>query len=234
VRHSLFRQFYADLQLLLEPNYPQDLEALAVYIKQPRFPLALRQFIYSLENPDSEPPPAIDSCPPFKSKLNVYHSAIAIFYAPSDLCGAGGMKRERIRSTPSFHGYPRHDTVFVVLDDSQPGMGGMEIGRVLLLFSFHYCRKDYSCALINWFVHTDQPDDDTGMWVVELEADQGGIPNVQVIAVETIARAAHLLPIYGSNRVPNDFSHHEALDRYQTFFVNHFVDHHVHEFIVAH
>ena len=76
--------------------------------------------------------------------------------------------------------------------------------------------------------------DDTGMWTVELERDRDGVPSVQVIAVETIARAAHLLPIYGSSRVPDDFTHHEALDRYQSFFVNRFVDHHAHEFIVAH
>ena len=225
-------QFYDNLYVV-EPNYPRDLETLAAYIKQPHFPLALRQFLYSLEHPNHEPPSAINDCPPFQGKLNVHHSATAVFYAPSDLCGAGGMKRERIRSTPSFHGHPRHDTVFVVLDDSQPGMKGMEIGRVLLFFSFHYRRKDYSCALINWFVHTDTPDGDTGMWIVELECDRNGVPSVQVIAIDTIARAAHLLPIYGSSRVPEDFIHHEALDRYQSFFVNCFVDHHAHEFVVV-
>jgi hypothetical protein len=210
------------------------LQTLAAHIKQPSFPLAFRQFLYSLEHPDLDPPSATDACPPFKGKINVHHSAVALFYAPSDLCGAGGMKSERIRSTPSFHGYPRCDTVFVVLNDSQPGMEGMEIGRVLLFFSFHYRRKDYSCALINWFVHTDRPDDDTGMWMVELECDRNGLPTVQVITTDTIARAAHLLPIYGSSRVPDDFSYHEALDWYRSFFVNHFVDHHAHEFITTH
>ena len=207
---------------------------LAAHIKQPSFPLAFRQFLYSLEHPDLDPPSATDACPPFKGKINVHHSAVALFYAPSDLCGAGGMKSERIRSTPSFHGYPRCDTVFVVLNDSQPGMEGMEIGWVLLFFSFHYRRKDYSCALINWFVHTDRLDDDTGMWMVELECDRNGLPMVQVITTDTIACAAHLLPIYGSSRVPDDFSYHEALDWYRSFFVNHFVDHHAHEFITTH
>jgi len=47
------------------------------------------------------------------------------------------------------------DTVFVVLDDSKPGMEGMEIGQVLLFFLFYYCRKPYSCALIKWFVHDE-------------------------------------------------------------------------------
>ena len=163
----------------------------------------------------------------------VHHSAIAAFYAPSDLCGPGGMRRERIRSTPAFHGHPRRDTVFVVLDDSKPGMEGMEIGHVLLFFSFFYRHRSHCCALINWFVHDDEPDADTGMWTVQLERNWKGEPTVQVIPLETIARGAHLLPIYGSARVPDDFSHHNALDSFSAFFVNHFVDHHTHEFITS-
>lgn len=141
------------------------------------------------------------------------------------------MCRERIRSTPSFHHHPRHDTVFVVLDDTLPGMKGMEIGRVLLFFSFSYRRMAFSCALINWFVHDDAPDPDTGMWTVQPEHDRKGEPTIQVIPLETIVRGAHLLPVYGSARVPDDFSHHDALNSFNAFFVNHFVDHHVHELI---
>jgi hypothetical protein len=141
------------------------------------------------------------------------------------------MRREQIRSTPFFHGHPRRDTAFVVLDDSKPGMEGMEVGRVLLFFSFHYRQKSHSCTLINWFVHDNECDPDTGMWTVQLECDQRGEPTVQVISLDTIARGAHLLPVYGSTRVPDDFSHHDALDSFNSFFVNHFIDHHTHEFI---
>lgn len=70
--------------------------------------------------------------------------------------------------------------------------------------------------------------------MVDLEHDWTGVPTMQVIAVDTIARAAHLLPIYGSSRVPDDLSHHDVLDRYRSFFVNHFIDHHAHEFITTH
>ena len=220
----------------VESSYPRDLVVLAVSIKQPTFPLALRQFLYMHENPDHElePPSTIEDCPQFHGEIKVYHSATAIFYAPSDLCGAGGMRRELIRSTPCFHGHPRRDTVFVVLDESHSGMRGLEVGRILLFFTFSYRRKHFSCALINWFVHHSEPDTDTGMWAVQLECDRRGIPTVQVIEVETIARAAHLLPIYGSERVPEDFSHHDALDSFRSYFVNHFVDHHAHEFVGGH
>jgi hypothetical protein len=36
------------------------------------------------------------------------------------------------------------------------------------------------------------PNGDTAMWVVELECDWHGVPTVQVIDVDIIARAAHL------------------------------------------
>ena len=46
--------------------------------------------------------------------------------------------------------------------------------------------------LINWFVHGNKPDRDTGMWTVELECITGR-PTFQVIEVETIAHGAHLI-----------------------------------------
>ena len=111
-------------------------------------------------------------------------------------------------------------------------MEGMEIGDVLLFFSFSYCCKSYSCALINWFIHDDRPDADTGMWTVQLECDWKGAPTIQVVQLEAIAHGAHLLPVYGFKRVPNDFSHHNALDSFKSF-INHFVDHHAHKFITS-
>ena len=217
---------------MTEPRYPCNLNHLARYINQPLFPFALRRFLFHHNHPDSEQAPAnIEDLPLFEGEIKVHHSAIATYYAPSDLCGAGGLHRELIRSTPSFHGHGRRDTVFVVLDESKKGMEGMEIGRVLLFFSFQYRRQNFSCALINWFVHDDEPDRDTGMWTVQMEHDRHGRPTIEIIDVDSIARGAHLLPIYGSSRVPDDFSHHNALDSFNSFFVNHFIDHHTHEFI---
>ena len=94
--------------------------------------------------------------------------------------------------------------------------------------------RDYSCAFVNWFVTTDKkPDEDTGMWTVQLEHDElGECPTFQVIDINSIARGAHLLPIYGSSRVPEDFIHHDALDRFESFFINKFVDHHTFEFLI--
>jgi hypothetical protein len=186
------------------------------------------------DHPNQEVPCRLEELPLFGGNIEVYHSAVATFFAPSDICGTGGLRRELIRSTPSFYGHECRDTVFVVLsDDSKGGMEGMEIGRILLFFSFDYRQRHFSCALINWFVHDEEPDPDTGMWTVKLECDQRGLPTVEVIDLDAIARAAHLLPVYGSSRVPDNFSHHDALDSFTSFFVNHFIDHHAHEFIAG-
>ena len=195
---------FLSIDVVIEPRYPRNLHQLATFIHQPGFPLALRRFLFTLNHRD-QAPAEHDNLPSFEGEIRVYHSAVATFYAPSDLCGAGGLRRERIRSTPSFHGSERRNTVFVVLDEEKSGMEGMEIGQVLFFFSFHYRRKDYACALINWYVHDDEPDRDTGMWTVQLECDRRGQPTVEVINIDAIARGAHLLPIYGSSRVPDAF-----------------------------
>ncbi|KDQ50195.1 hypothetical protein JAAARDRAFT_142328, partial [Jaapia argillacea MUCL 33604] len=104
----------------------------------------------------------------------VFHSAVALFYAPSDLCGAGRMCQERIRSNPCWCGeHPRCDTIFISLDPDQPGMHGMVIGRVFLFFSFVFQGVQYSCALVHWLVPIVK-DDDTGMWVVRPEFSGNG------------------------------------------------------------
>ncbi|KAN0128104.1 hypothetical protein V8E53_014085 [Lactarius tabidus] len=225
-------EFDVQLAAKSQPNYPSQLHTLAAYINQPKFPLAFTQFLFKYcHSTEQIVPLTIEECPVFDGVIKVHHSALATFYAPSDLSGSGGLRCERIRSTPNFFGHPRRDTVFVVVDDSQPGMEGMEIGRILLFFSFEYRRKNFSCALINWFVHSDRRDPDTGMWTVRQEVDRRGEPTLEVIYLDSIAWAAHLLPVYGQSRIPEDFDHHTALDSFNSFFVNHYVDHHAHEFI---
>ena len=190
------------------------------------------QFLYKCRHPKEQiAPSTIEECPAFDGTIKVHHSAVATFFAPSDLSGSGGLRSERIRSMPIFFGHLRCDTVLVVVDDSQPGMEGMEIGRILLFFSFEYQTETFSCTLINWFVHADGRDPDTGMWTVTQEFDQRGEPTLEVIHLDSIARAAHLLPVYGQSRVPENFDYYTALESYSSFFVNHYVDHHAHEFI---
>jgi len=85
------------------------------------------------------------------------------------------MYRQRIRCNPSWYGHPRRDTAFVVQDEEQPGMEGMLIARIHLLFSFADYETDeggklIQCALVSWFVPAShERDPDTGMWTVKPE-----------------------------------------------------------------
>ncbi|KAJ7205174.1 hypothetical protein GGX14DRAFT_644927 [Mycena pura] len=208
------------------------LQVLAAHIQQPQLPALLCRFLQEELNgaPDDDAPPVpLEDCPVFGGRITVHHSAIARFYAPSDLGGAGGMYREHIRSNPNWHGYPRRDTVLV--DVGGPVMRGLVVGRALLFFSFAFADRSFECALVNWFVPVrDVPDPDTGMWVVKLERDRG-IPTLGIIPVDAIARAAHLIGVYGTAALPEDFHFSDSLDAFNTYFVNPYADHHMHEFL---
>jgi hypothetical protein len=98
---------------------------------------------------------------------------------------------------------------------------------VLLFFSFDYRGKWYPCALARWYLRIgDEPDEDTGMWVVQPESDSDGEPVVSIIHLDCIVRAAHLIGVYGGDFIPRDLQVHESLDFFTFFYVNKFGDHH--------
>ncbi|KAJ7138132.1 hypothetical protein C8R44DRAFT_828463 [Mycena epipterygia] len=142
----------------------------------------------------------------------------------------GGMYREQIQSDPNWHGYARHDMVLV--DVGSPVMGGIVIGRVLLFFSFVFSDRRFECALVNWLIPVgDTPDPDMGMWVVELE-HQHGVPTLAIIPLDSVAHASHLIGVYGTAALPEDFHFSDSLDVFNTYFVNPYADHHMHEFLM--
>ncbi|THH16276.1 hypothetical protein EW146_g4354 [Bondarzewia mesenterica] len=107
-------------------HYPHRLAALALAVKQPRLPELVRRFLFDQLYPDaplsaSEIP--LSECPVIHGQISVFHSAVAIYYAPSDPSGIGGMHKERIRATPLWRGTaPRRDCVFAEKDADLPGM----------------------------------------------------------------------------------------------------------------
>jgi hypothetical protein len=222
-------------------GYPTSVGALATHIGQPRFTELLRRFLYDQLNPNaaiSGNDVPLEQCPNFSGRIYVFHSAVARFFAPSDLCGAGGMYQERIRCNPGWRGeYARYDTIFVQTGPDAvggPGMKGMVIGRVRLLFSFTSGHTRHPCALVEWFIPMDDKvDEDTGMWVVTPEFERGisGRRTLAIVHLDCIARAAHLIPVFGSSFVPEELHFSNSLDVYRSYFVNNNVDHHCHEFL---
>jgi hypothetical protein len=90
-----------------------------------------------------------DDLPEFDEVISVYTSAVATFYAPSNLSGIGGMHREHIRALSSWRGEgPRYNCIFVNTDPTQNGMRGLEVARVQSFFSFKFRNVSYPCALI--------------------------------------------------------------------------------------
>lgn len=169
--------------------------------------------------------------PDFNNTISVYNSAVATYYAPSDLSGVGGMHRERIRAVSSWRGEgPRRDCVFINTDPTKEGMQGLDIARVHLFFSFKYRDIFYPCALIHWYSRNgDEPDEDTGMWVVEPDFDPNGSPTMAIVHLDTILRAAHLIGVYGNFIIPRGIPCHYSLDIFHSYYVNKYVDHHAFE-----
>jgi hypothetical protein len=175
---------------------------------------------------------SIDDCPNIYGQIRVYHSAVATFYAPSDNSGRRGMKREHIRSVPSWRKRgERWDCALVVVDESEPGMRGMGVVQIWLLFSFTHGTKTYPCALVDWFKASGRgPDPVTGMWRVVPEVRNG--EQVQsVIHLDTLLCGVHLLPIFGSGFLPPHFNYDDTLDAFSAYYISKYADHHSHEII---
>ncbi|KAJ6544946.1 hypothetical protein B0H10DRAFT_2386391 [Mycena sp. CBHHK59/15] len=142
----------------------------------------------------------------------MYNSARAVFYAPSDVSGIGGMHHERIRAVNSWYcGPPRYDCVFIEHDPNALGV-------------------DYPCALVHWFSAVgEDPCTDTGMWIVKPDF-HGREPGLAVVHIDCLLRGAHLIGVAGKEFVPvHDFDFSDSLDAFEAFYVNKYADHHAHE-----
>ncbi|KAF7292216.1 C2H2-type domain-containing protein [Mycena indigotica] len=202
-----------------ERSYPSDPVDLGVHINVPQLSDLLRTYLNLDANAN------LDDI----EHLSVFHSATASFYSPSDPSGIRGMKRERIRCTPSWrkHG-PRRDCAFIVEDDA-PGFSGMSVVRIRLLFSFTYNGVYHPCALVRWFKKVGtRPDPETGMWIVEPDIRYGS-HFITIEHLDTILCAAHLIPVFGERNIPHDLRYTDSLDSFLSFHVNKYIDAHANE-----
>jgi hypothetical protein len=218
--------------------YPRDIDDLGAMINIDITSLT-RRFLFQQLNPDSETLGSelnIWECPDIQGQISVFHSAVATYYAPSDLSGVGGMYRERIRATPSWKKggmtIARYDCVFAAGDPSVSTVQGLLVGRVRLLFSFCHLSTVYPCALLNWFEAVgDAPDADTGMWIVRPDLAADGSRLTSVVHLDSIFRGAHLVPVFGETFVPALLHFSSTLDKFRAFYVNKYIDHHAFEIL---
>ena len=209
------------------------LDNAAQQLQQPMFPTLVKKFLHRQLYPNFEISFA-DALKNFyleiDDKIHIRNSAVATFRAPSDICGIYGMRREHIRATSSWRGGPaRYDCVLVNLDQDLEGTCAFEIARIYLFFSFKHQNETYPCALIQWYSYVGtQPDEDTGLWKVELDTEDDGNPHLAVIHLDAIFRAVHLMPVHHTAEfISKTITMHSSLDTFNFFYVNRFVDHHL-------
>jgi hypothetical protein len=203
-------------------RYPRHLDQLATLVDEPDLSFLTQECVAGQFGT------TVDNVPSIDSSVSVFHSAVATFFSPGDPCGTHGMRREHIYSTPSWRGRgQRHDCGFVVDDDEIPGMRGMNIARVQLLFSFEFDGIYFPCALVEWFDRV-RHDDATGMWIVR-PALSHGMREKSVIHLDSFLRAAHLIPVFGEERVPRELDRTMSLDTFREYYVNKYIDHHAFE-----
>lgn len=199
--------------------------ALQREINEPEFLDLLAEFLNNQISRSRQPCPSL---PSIQCKIAVYPSAVAMYYAPSDISGVGGMHREHIQAVSSWrNGPPRYDCVFVNTDPDAEGMRGLDVARAYMFFSFQAGGRKYPCALIQWYSRvSEEPDAETGMWIVEPDLHTDGSPVRAVIHLDTVVRAAHLIGTYGKDFVPKHITSDNSLDSFHSYYVNKFADHH--------
>ncbi|KAH7928302.1 hypothetical protein BV22DRAFT_1103185 [Leucogyrophana mollusca] len=210
---------------------PREVTSLAHKLSIPTLPDLIRAFLFEQIHPnDSRDPYNLPTVafPVYEGKIMVFHSASSRFFAPSDLSGIGGMRKEHIRACSKWRQeHARYDCVFINSNPDLPGMRGLEIARVLCFFSFQYNGNYYPCAVVRWFDKVrNNPDEDTGMWMVRPALNSDQTPAISVIHVDAIYRAAHLIPIYGSEFIPRTLKFYHSYDAFRAYYVNKYADHH--------
>ncbi|KAI0739088.1 hypothetical protein C8Q80DRAFT_1222300 [Daedaleopsis nitida] len=224
---------------LLEEGIVQTITALAVELNVPALHELVRRYLRAdlfpgLDAPEDVVP--LDECPWIhpSTSLAVHQSATATYYAPSELSLAGGMRSDTIRCAPNwFNRHPRYDTVLVQVGPEDAPLRGMAVGRVRALFAFDEVLMRHECALVEWFdVPDEEPDPVTGMWIVEPELYLGGRA-ADVIPLNSIVRACHLIGCCGNNQIPIDFDFTHTLDAFHRFHLNPYIDYHMHELLAS-
>ncbi|KAF8128116.1 hypothetical protein EV363DRAFT_1400617 [Boletus edulis] len=88
---------------------------LAEELNIPELPTLIQHFLYDQLHPDADVP--LQQMPVYREHLNVFHSAMATFFAPSDPSGIGGMYSAC------------YDTILVDSDYSPNSINGIEVAQ---------------------------------------------------------------------------------------------------------
>lgn len=187
------------------------------------------------QNPAFAGTPSISDCPTIEliEDISVYHSAKAVFRAPSNPSGIGGLYRETIRCTPKWKTSgvtaPRRDCILLETGSDMAGVKGLDVARVHLFFSFALGEEIFECALVHEFCKSfTDPDPDNNLWIFEPDYSNDEHGRVMsVVHVDSIVRAAHLLPVFKNDTpIPREIDFTKTLDVFKAFYLNKYIDYH--------
>jgi hypothetical protein len=109
-------------------------------------------------------------------------------------------------------------------------MCGLDVVRILVPFSFSHQNTTYPCALVQWYsLVGEECNEDTGIWIVKPDMAHDGSCIMVIIHLDSIFRAAHLLPVFDCLCLLPNITCHNSLDLFTAFYVNKFIDHHAFE-----
>ncbi|KAI9572241.1 hypothetical protein HD554DRAFT_2203035 [Boletus coccyginus] len=199
-------------------------------LRIPQLQDMIQQFLYHTKNPDDSRDLAdipLAECPWYDGKVKVFNSTSTTFYTPSDISGIYGMKCKIIHCSPSWRNRPaRQDCAFVTTDPTLPGMRELDVVRIFAFFSFVHLESYYPCAVICWFVRRNEPDEDTGMWIIRPGFNLHCQHDISIIHLDTMYHTAHLIPIYCGQEVPLDLQPDQSYDKFHAYYINKYADHH--------
>ena len=211
---------------------------LGQHIQQENLEELVRVFLFYQQNPAFTGTPPISACPTVEliEDISVYHSAKAVFCAPSNPSGTGGLYRETIRSTPKWKTSniiaPRRDCILLETGLDVAGVRGLDIARVHLFFSFVLGEEVFECALVHEFCKSfTDPDPDNNLWIFEPDYSNDGYGRVMsIVHVDSIVRAAHLLPVFKDETpIPREIDYTNTLDVFKAFYLNRYIVYHAFE-----
>lgn len=109
-------------------------------------------------------------------------------------------------------------------------MQGLDVAQVKAFLSFTHEQTTYHCALVAWFSRCgDEPDETTRMWMLEADFTDNNETEryCSVISIDTIVRAAHIIPIFGHAFLPKGLIPADSLTAiFKGWYVNKYVDYH--------
>ncbi|KAF8323650.1 hypothetical protein F5887DRAFT_1207891 [Amanita rubescens] len=174
-------------------SYSRDVDELATQLGIPSLSDHISRFLYERDHPNVKTPladiPIVD-CPEYTGKICLSVCYRAILCPQRHVRNSWYASRADTVNRVMVKGPERRDCVFVVHSDELPGLRGMDVAQVKLLFTIQPKRHIvYPCALVSWLsVVGDEPCPDAGMWHVEPDFDRNGDQS-------TILRGAHLIGI---------------------------------------